>query len=229
MSPRKAAVLRDGGGQSLRDHLIATAERLIAEGGTASLTVRAIAREARVADGVLYNHFADKEELLALGLHAHVRSVETALGEPPRTAGEGTVAANLRAYIAYSLALHIAIMPAFAGLLGRPQVLANFERLSNPMAGGRGLRADLAGYLRAEQRLGRLSPGADVDAAATMIIGACHDLVLPRLFTGAPATPVPDDLIDALVTTIMHGITPTPCRPSPDATTKDGERDNEAT
>ncbi|MFC4536673.1 TetR/AcrR family transcriptional regulator [Sphaerisporangium dianthi] len=211
MSPRKAAVLRDRGGeQSLREHLISTAERLISEGGTAGLTVRAIAREARVADGVLYNHFADKEELLALGLHAHVRAVETTLGPPPRTAGEGTVAANLRAYVAHSVALHIAIMPAFAGLVHQPRVLARFEELSNPMAGGRGLRADLTDYLRAEQRLGRLSAEAAPEAAATMIIGACHDLVLPRLFTGSPMTPqeIPEGFADAMVTTVLHGIAP---------------------
>lgn len=63
MSPRRAAVLRDGRGkQSLREHLIATAERLIARRDTAGLTVRDIAREAQVASGVLYNYFyfADK-------------------------------------------------------------------------------------------------------------------------------------------------------------------------
>lgn len=62
MSPRKPALLRDGGGdQKLREHLIATAARLIAEHGSVGLTVRGIAREAKVADGVLYNHFASKD------------------------------------------------------------------------------------------------------------------------------------------------------------------------
>ncbi|MGK5558533.1 helix-turn-helix domain-containing protein, partial [Actinomadura kijaniata] len=95
MSPRRAAALGDDG-RSLRDHLITTAARLIAERGTAGLTVRAIAREAGVSDGVLYNHFADKEELLALALHAHAHTVAAALGDPPAP-GTGTVAANLRA------------------------------------------------------------------------------------------------------------------------------------
>ena len=46
MSPRKPAVLRDGDGQNLRDHLIATAARLIGERGTAGLGVRDIAMPA---------------------------------------------------------------------------------------------------------------------------------------------------------------------------------------
>ncbi|WP_248966002.1 hypothetical protein [Sphaerisporangium perillae] len=120
------------------------------------------------------------------------------------------MAANLRAYIAHGLALHIAILPAFASLIHQPRVLTRFQELSNPMAGGRGLRDDLADYLRAEQRAGRLSPGAAVDAAATMIIGACHELVLPRLFTGALVTreQIPDDFIHDLVSTVMDGIGP---------------------
>jgi AcrR family transcriptional regulator len=209
MSPRKASVLR-GGDQSLRDHLIAAAESLMARRGTAGLTVRDIAREAQVADGVLYNHFADKEDLLAQALHAHVRSVERSLGELPGQAGVGTVEANLRAYIAHGLALHAAILPAFAGLLAQPKVLTRFAGLPNPMAGGQGLRTYLADYLRAERDLGRLAPDADTDMAATMIIGACHEFVLPKLLSGAVGTEieVPPGFADDLVATVMNGIGP---------------------
>ncbi|MFJ2029119.1 TetR/AcrR family transcriptional regulator [Streptosporangium sp. NPDC087985] len=210
MSPRKAAVLRDGGGQSLREHLVAAAERLISRRGTAGLTVRDIAREAQVADGVLYNHFAGKEELLALALHAHVRTVERELGELPAEAGSGTVADNLRAYVTYGLALHTAILPAFAGLLSQPEVLSLLTGMPSPAGKGRGLKADLTAYLRTEKDLGRLAPEVNAEAAATMIIGACHELVLPYLFHGsAPAAlEVPSGFVDDLVTTVMNGIGP---------------------
>jgi AcrR family transcriptional regulator len=210
MSPRRAAVLRDSGDQSLRGHLIAVAERLIAQRGVAGLTVRDIAREAQVADGVLYNHFADKEELLAYALHAHVQTVERNLGAPPQQAGSGSVEANLRTYLAHGLALHTALLPAFAGLLAQPKTLHRFAELPNPAASGLGLRVALADYLRAEQALGRLAPGANVDAAATMIIGACHELVLPHLLQGATAAPVqiPPDLVDDLIGIVLAGIGP---------------------
>ncbi|MFH8367855.1 TetR/AcrR family transcriptional regulator [Streptomyces sp. NPDC018031] len=186
MSPRRPAVLRDGGGtQDLREYLIGTAERLIAEQGTAALTVRAIARAAGVADGVLYNHFADKEELLAHALRAHVRSVEAGLGALPE-AGTGSVPENLRAHIAYGLALHRAILPAFAGLLARPAVLTGFAGLAEP---GGEWRDRLTGYLRAERALGRLAADAEVDAAAAMIVGVCHETVLTALFHGAATPP----------------------------------------
>ncbi|GLY71898.1 TetR/AcrR family transcriptional regulator [Actinoallomurus iriomotensis] len=209
MSPRRASALR-GGDQSLRDHLIAAAEALMARRGTAGLTVRDIAREARVADGVLYNHFADKEDLLAQALHAHVSSVERSLGTPPARAGAGEVADNLRAYVEHGLRLHVAILPAFAGLLAQPKVLTRFAGLPNPMAGGRGLRAHLADYLRAERDLGRLAPDADPESAAVMIVGACHEMVLPNLLRGVPAEEIeiPPGFTDGLVATVMRGIGP---------------------
>ncbi|MFD0630342.1 helix-turn-helix domain-containing protein [Catenulispora yoronensis] len=74
MSPRPAAVLR-GGDQDLRAHLIATAAAVIARRGTAGLSVREIAKEAKVADGVLYNYFDGKDDLIAHGLRAHVHAV----------------------------------------------------------------------------------------------------------------------------------------------------------
>ena len=67
----------------------------------------------------------------------------------------------------------------------------------------------LAGYLRAEQGLGRLAADADPEAAATLLIGACHDLTLPRLlFTSEPATDpeVSDAVVHGLVATVLRGI-----------------------
>ena len=205
MAPRRAAALRDGD-VSLRDHLIAAATRLIAERGTADLTVRDIARAADVAVGVLYNHFADKEELLALALHQHVREVERRLGRPDT---DGTVAENLHAFVTHALAAHTAFLPAFAGLVGRPEVFARFDALPNPMADGRGLRQALADYLRTERDRGRVAADTDPDAVATLVVGACHELVLPRVYRGLtdPVT-VPPDRVDALVATVLHGIAP---------------------
>ncbi|MDA0634520.1 helix-turn-helix domain containing protein [Nonomuraea sp. MCN248] len=216
MSPRRAAAVP--GSETLPGHLIAAAERLIARDGAAGLTVRAIAKEARVADGVLYNHFADKEELIARALLAHVRTVERGLPPLPRGPGEGDLETNLRAYVDYGVALHLAILPAFAGLLGRPDILARFAALGGgptlpgAHAGGPdgGLRGQLARYLRAEQAAGRVAAQADPEAAATMVVGACHELVLPHLLAGAPAGElrVPPDFAGRVVTTCLHGLTP---------------------
>jgi AcrR family transcriptional regulator len=128
MSPRKPAVLRGSDGPDLREHLIATAAGLIAERATAGLSVRDIARAAQVADGVLYNYFEDKEDLLAHALLAHVAAVMS--GTPPMpAAGTGTVAVNLELFIDSGLATLAQVVPAFVGLLSQPRVLTRFHAM----------------------------------------------------------------------------------------------------
>jgi AcrR family transcriptional regulator len=248
MSPRKPAVLRDDNGQSLRDYLIETAARLIDQRGSAGLAVRDIAREAQVADGVLYNYFEDKEDLLVHALLAHVGNVMAsapALLPPP---GEGTVAENLRVFIDGGITNLLRVTPAFAGLLSQPKVLARFHAMIGgdaafdpaaadaedagaaedagdeaAAAGGpaghgggaghgepQGLPALLTAYLEGEQRLGRVDPAADIDAAASLIVGAMHGQILPRVLFTPPGTPVtiPPGLSARLVRVVLEGIAP---------------------
>jgi len=122
-------VLRDDSGQNLRDHLIATAARLIDQRGSTGLAVRDIAREAQVADGVLYNYFEDKEDLLAHALLSHVGNVMASAPRLLPPPGEGTVAANLQAFIDGGIATLFRVTPAFAGLISQPRVLARFHAM----------------------------------------------------------------------------------------------------
>src|SRR5262249_56005288 len=122
------AVLGGREGQELGEYLIATAARLIDERGSAGLGVRDIAREAQVADGVLYNYFEDKEDLLAHALLAHVGAVMASMPQLP-PAGTGTVAENLRLFIDTGLGALTRVVPAFAGLLSQPKVLKRFHAM----------------------------------------------------------------------------------------------------
>jgi AcrR family transcriptional regulator len=205
MSPRRAVVLRGAGdGQGLREHLIATAERMISSRGTAALTVREIAREAGVADGVLYNYFDGKEDLLANAVAAHLRTIEAGLGDLPRP-GEGEVAANLRTHVRYGIALHQALLPLMAGLGPASDVVSRFTGLVRPDTNW---RDELLRYLLAERDLDRLAPGAPVEAAAAMIVGVCHEMVLTLLLPdGADAGifAAPPDA-DEVVAVVLDGI-----------------------
>ena len=272
MSPRKPAVLRGGDGQNLREYLIATAARLIDERGSAGLSVRDIAREAQVADGVLYNYFEDKEDLLAHALLAHVGTVMNAAPRLP-PAGTGTVAENLQLFIESGLATLTRVVPAFAGLISQPNVLKRFHAMvggdaafageastggskageastggskataageaaapSGGTAAGRetaagggtggraeseadegqaGLPAILDSYLRAEQRLGRIDEAADIDAAVTLVVGAIHGQILPRVLFSPPGSPItaPPELAGRLAATVLSGIAPGRPRP----------------
>ncbi|HLK74255.1 MAG TPA: helix-turn-helix domain-containing protein [Streptosporangiaceae bacterium] len=228
MSPRRAGVLRGGDTQDLRAYLIATAARLIGERGTAALTVRDIAREAQVADGVLYNYFEDKEDLLANALLAHVAAVMSSAPPLLPEPGTGTVAENLRRFVEGGLEVLSRVTPAFAGLVTQPKVLARFHAMVGGDAAfgaggeagsgggegesgaghGRGLPDLLGGYLRGEQRLGRIAATADVDAVVILVVGAIHGQVLPRLIFSPPGTVLttPADVPGRLAETILAGI-----------------------
>ncbi|MFE3261404.1 TetR/AcrR family transcriptional regulator [Nocardia sp. NPDC059091] len=202
MSPRKAAALRGtDDDRNLRDHLVTTAQRLLADQGAPGLTVRAIARAAGVADGVLYNHFPDKDALLAAALGAHVTAAHAALGPLPAP-GTATVRQNLATYLRAGLALHRAVLPVFAGLLSSPSVLTRFAESEAREADWREL---LAAYLRAERDRARIAPTADIDAATAVLVGICHDTVLTALLPGASGSHVD---VEAVVTTLLSGIAP---------------------
>ncbi len=190
----------------MRDYLIVTVAHMIDQRGSANLTVRDIAHKAHVADGVLYNHFADKEELLACALQIHVESVMRDGGELPK-AGEGTVAGNLATHITRGLAMLSRIVPIFAGLISEPKIIARFHDGVGFGARQYALPAVLASYLRDEAKLGRIDPKADVAAVVSMLIGACHELLLPRiLFGGVGGAEVPEGFVEGLVTTVLRGI-----------------------
>jgi AcrR family transcriptional regulator len=229
MSPRKAGALRGDDTQNLRQYLIATAARLIGERGTGALTVRDIAREAQVADGVLYNYFEDKEDLLANALLAHVAEV---MGSAPPLLpepGTGAVADNLRRFIEGGLEVLTRVTPAFAGLVTQPKVLVRFHAMVGGDAAfgteapdrdeeehGRGLPDMLSAYLRGEQRLGRIAAGADIDAAVILVVGAIHGQVLPRVIFSPPGAPIaatPSDVPGRLAETVLAGIAPVSAAP----------------
>jgi hypothetical protein len=76
------------------------------------------------------------------------------------------------------------------------------------VAPGANWRDRLLEYLRAERDLGRLAHGAPVDAAAAMIVGVCHEMVLTLLLPGgeghAMSAEPPD--ADAIAAVILEGI-----------------------
>ena len=228
-------MLRDRDGENLREHLISTAARLLDQRGSAGLAVRDIAREAQVADGALYNYFEDKEDLLAQALLHHVGRVMNETPGMPE-AGTASVAENLTIFIDSGMAALYRVVPAFAGLMSQPNVLRRFHAMVGgdaafaapageapdagaPDAGAparepphepRSLPEILLHYLQAEQRLGRIDAQADLDAATSLIVGAIHGQVLPRVLFAPPGPrpPAPPGLAAQLATTALRGLEP---------------------
>lgn len=191
MSPRRAKVL---GGQTspgaLRRHLIAVTQHLIDAHGAARLTTRQIAREAEVADGVLYNHFAGKDDLVlaAMGERAgeHVTVFLAALPVP----GAGTLEGNLAAVTRAALDLQVGLLPLVTGLVGRPDLLHGFFEAIHTGHGPQAAFDGTIAYLEGERALGRTDPHVDARAVTELVFGACQLRALMALaVVGSPVVP----------------------------------------
>ena len=218
MAPRRASALGrtsvSGEGTdaaTLRDHLVAATDRLLDAEGLGALTTRRIAEHAGVSDGVLYNHFADKRDLvLAALLRRYTRLVEGFEARLP-AAGEGNLGRNLRAYARALRDLEADALVIGAGLLTDPVLLGRFwTTIHDEPFGLDRLRQPLADYLEAERAAGRTSPDADLRAVTSLVFGAtAMNALTRRLNPGIEAAHI-DESLDRAVELIARAIAPAP-------------------
>lgn len=157
--------------RSLREHLIEVTQRLLADSGSEQLTTRRIARAAGVADGVLYNHFENKDDLILAALTARASELVAGFRDACPTAGEGTVETNLAKLAAAMLELQRALLPPLVGLIGKRTLLERFLALIHtPEIGGPdAVLEHVHAYLADEQRRGRLSAQSDAHVAGILL------------------------------------------------------------
>jgi AcrR family transcriptional regulator len=182
VSPRRAAVLRSlppEHAATLHEHLVAATEQLLEQHSVGELTTRSIAQHAGVSDGVLYNHFADKADLLMAAMLRRYGRLVAQLESATPTAGERTVLGNVQAYGRSLSEVEADVLLHGAALLAQPQLLQRFwaEIHRSPFGIDR-LRRPLVDYLTEEQRLGRVREEVDVEAAVTVVFGACAMVAL---------------------------------------------------
>jgi AcrR family transcriptional regulator len=182
-----------------RGQLFEAAERVLLRAGPGGLTSRAVTEEAGVSKGVLHRHFADFDAFLAELTLDRVAAIG-AFGDRLRAdAGTGTIAGNLARAIAELLA------PPALALIG---LIIARDELRTRLRAATGSRLPLvsqtttvvAGYLAAEQELGRIAADADVRTLASALVGAAH-----LLFADTDG-PAPDaDAIAKMVVTVLAG------------------------
>lgn len=190
MSPRRAKVLSEESSPgALRRHLVAVTQRLVAAHGV-GLTARQIAHEAQVADGALYNHFANKNDLVVTALVETAAAASDAYVAGLPTAGEGTLEENLRTLAAASVQLQGVLVPLFTGLIGDPPLLHEFFTRVHGERGPQQTFVATVAYLRAEQDLGRASSAVSADAVAGLLVGGTQLHALVGHLGAMSATPV---------------------------------------
>jgi AcrR family transcriptional regulator len=173
MSPRGVTI------PEVRQQLFDAAEQILLREGPSGLTSRAITREAGVATGLLHNHFGDLDSFLAALFVDRAQTATKGLQGLSARVGTATVVDNLMAAIETLFAGNLLALTGLA--LARPSLV---PRLSEALGEGT-LELDagervFAAYLEAEQRLGRVRPGADTVSLALALVGAAHQLLMTR-------------------------------------------------
>jgi AcrR family transcriptional regulator len=187
VAARRARILRGQQAgdhpQALRRHLIAVTQRLLVAHGLTGLTTRAIAREAQVSDGVLYNHFADKDDLVVAALADQVARLSTEVHARCPVAGAQDLRAGLTQLVQLCQDFLGQALPVIGSLASRPELLpALLDRIHTAEAPPQLLWGEICVFVQAEQALGTADPDVDPHTVAEVIFGACQLRALAELF-----------------------------------------------
>jgi AcrR family transcriptional regulator len=208
MSPRRAGAVAGRAGDPsvvLRDHLLDTAERLLAVAEVGTITARDVATGAGVSTGVLYNYFGDKNELLLAALARRfarlVSSFRAELAKSQfRDAAQGACAL---AELLYQL--NREALPLFGKLLAEPALLRRFvveiHDAAHPF-GGRQIRDAVVAFLASEP-----FAAVDAEAAADVLLGGVGLQALTDLLAGLGEGEV-DRKLRRSVELILGGLAP---------------------
>ena len=126
------------------------------------------------------------------------------------TAASESLASRLTATARGAIAFYEASFPISASVFSDPELLSAHHAAVTGRGGGPQYPLEaLARYLRLEQGRGRIRPGADCDAAASLLLGSCFQYAFLRCFAQLP--PDPDAAqahATAIVTTLLAGLQP---------------------
>ena len=178
------------------------------EHGLAHATTKEIAKAAGFSEATLYKHFQDKTELFVSVLAERLPRFVPLVAALTEQAGERTVAENLRGVVAAAVVFYTDSFPVSASIFAEPKVLAAHRAsLRRSGAGPHKANVALAGYLLAEQELGRIPAAADPDALAALLLGACFQHAFLRQFAEPnSAAPAPEEVAKSLVGALLPAI-----------------------
>lgn len=185
-----------------RERLIAATTRLMCERGLARTSTRDIARAAGVAEGALYHHFADKAELLLAVIQAGMGEFKQVVDSLALQVGRRSLRANLEQVARAALEFHLRVAPMVCSLYSDRTLLLRVRQILERQKLGPGESgAALAAYLEAEQRLGRVAPGANARAAAELLLAGCFQAAMREHFScqAAPLKHGVRDMVGALI------------------------------
>lgn len=208
--PLSDKIVASTGGEidAIREHILDAALRVIQDDGLAAASTRAIAAEAGISPGTLYNYFRDRLQLLAQTILRRVHTLSQPIIDLTLKAGSGTISGNLQEFTRHAAKVMDEIVPLVAAAFSDSDLLhaLQLEMATSENAFDPGHAIER--YLLAERALGRISGETDCRAAASTIVALCHDRAFHQHLSGnAGKTERRSKEIDFIASAIERGET----------------------
>jgi AcrR family transcriptional regulator len=173
--------------EETRKRILEATRHIIDTRGLSFARTKAIAKEARCAEGSIYTHFHDRSALLLSVFREALPRFSEALSGLAFRVGEGTVEENLKTVFLEFLPFYRQVAPLMGSLFSDLELLRDYQQsLSRSGKGPRTSQDHLAAYLKAEQRLGRVRANASVEFCSEIILGSCFQRAFREKFMEAP-------------------------------------------
>ncbi|TGB11213.1 TetR/AcrR family transcriptional regulator [Streptomyces sp. MZ04] len=191
-----------------RARILDAAHELMLTVGLSRATTKEIAKAAGCSEAALYKHFASKEELFVGVLQERLPRLGPLLHRLAEDPGERPVEENLAEIARLASHFYAESFPIAASLYAETKLKRRHEDSMREMGTGPHMPIEaLDAYLRAERDAGRIDPGADTFAAASLLLGACAQRAFAYDSTVAKRPPQPvDEFAAALARTLLAGI-----------------------
>jgi AcrR family transcriptional regulator len=187
--PAHVLALTQGDPDAVGNHILDAARRVIASKGLAGASTRAIADEAGVSGGTLYNYFGSHVQLLAKAVVQRAKDAADPVASLPSRAGQASVAENLRLFVRRAATVLDELIPTLAAAFSDAELLDAVRRELTDADPLNDPARVVERYLLAERDLGRVAPGANCRAAARLVVSICHDDAFNRYLVGETRAP----------------------------------------
>src|ERR1700688_1731814 len=181
---------KNSGKVNRRSQILQAAEKLMNSRGLTGVTTREISQAVGCSEGALYFHFKGRLELLLAMLEESLPDMLGPLQKLQESAGHGSAQANLVTALHGILKFHRRVISATAGLFAEPKLLAAYrDSLARQRKGPHLSLAVLAGYIAAEQQLGRIDTRVDAQIAASLLMSSSFFRASVKNLSDQPVRP----------------------------------------
>ncbi|MFD4556214.1 TetR/AcrR family transcriptional regulator [Streptomyces sp. NPDC058469] len=190
-----------------RVRILDAAHELMLTVGLARATTKEIAKAAGCSEAALYKYFASKEELFIRVLAERLPQLTPLLRSLAAEPGRHSLEDNLTEIARQAALFYEQSFPIAASLYAETQLKRRHDEALRQLGSGPHKPIEgLDAYLRAEQTAGRVRPGADTFAAASLLLGACAQRAFAYEAAGTGVRPPVDEFAPRLARTLLGGI-----------------------